>query len=89
MNLTCHQNSTRNQLSSTSVHIVRQKSDLSVLVPLLGNLQVILEAMERAEEAEADVLLLNTCSIREKAEQTIRKRLQKYIGLDFLASSRP
>jgi len=27
---------------------------------------------------EADLVLVNTCSIREKAEQTIRKRLQKY-----------
>ncbi len=28
--------------------------------------------------AEADVILLNTCSIREKAEQTIRKRLTEF-----------
>ena len=27
---------------------------------------------------EADLVLINTCSIRDKAEQTIRKRLQKY-----------
>ncbi len=27
---------------------------------------------------DADLVLINTCSIREKAEQTIRKRLQKY-----------
>ena len=27
---------------------------------------------------EADLVLVNTCSIREKAEQTIRKRLQQY-----------
>ncbi len=27
---------------------------------------------------EADLVLVNTCSIRDKAEQTIRKRLQKY-----------
>ena len=27
---------------------------------------------------EADLVLVNTCSIREKAETTIRKRLQKY-----------
>ena len=28
--------------------------------------------------AEADVILLNTCSIREKAEQTVRKRLTEF-----------
>jgi len=27
---------------------------------------------------DADLILLNTCSIREKAEQTIRKRLEKF-----------
>src|SRR4028118_2199130 len=27
---------------------------------------------------EADVILLNTCSIREKAEQTVRKRLTEF-----------
>ena len=34
-----------------------------------------------ADIAEADVILLNTCSIREKAEQTIRFRLQHINGL--------
>lgn len=28
--------------------------------------------------AEADLVLVNTCSIRDKAEQTVRKRLEKY-----------
>src|SRR5690606_8265315 len=27
---------------------------------------------------DADLVLVNTCSIRDKAEQTIRKRLEKY-----------
>src|SRR5690554_7801491 len=27
---------------------------------------------------DADLVLINTCSIRDKAEQTIRKRLEKY-----------
>ena len=30
------------------------------------------------ELEEADLVLINTCSIREKAEQTVRKRLEKY-----------
>jgi hypothetical protein len=30
---------------------------------------------------EADLVLLNTCSIRDKAEQTIRKRLEQFNGL--------
>ena len=30
------------------------------------------------EEKDADLILINTCSIREKAELTIRKRLEKY-----------
>ena len=31
-----------------------------------------------AKLEEADLVLVNTCSIRDKAEQTVRKRLQKY-----------
>jgi tRNA-2-methylthio-N6-dimethylallyladenosine synthase len=31
--------------------------------------------------ADADLILLNTCSIREKAEQTIRKRLTEFRSL--------
>ena len=27
---------------------------------------------------DADLVLVNTCSIRDKAEQTVRKRLEKY-----------
>ncbi len=30
---------------------------------------------------EADLVLVNTCSIREKAEQTVRKRLEKYTAV--------
>ena len=33
---------------------------------------------------EADLVLVNTCSIRDKAEQTIRKRLQKYNSIKKL-----
>jgi len=35
---------------------------------------------------EADLVLVNTCSIREKAEQTVRKRLQKF---NAIKESRP
>src|SRR6056300_470512 len=31
-----------------------------------------------SEMNEADLILVNTCSIREKAEQTVRKRLERY-----------
>ena len=30
------------------------------------------------ELEDADLVLVNTCSIRDKAEQTVRKRLEKY-----------
>jgi len=33
---------------------------------------------------EADLVLVNTCSIRDKAEQTIRKRLEKYNAVKLL-----
>ena len=42
----------------------------SILVNVGYNTTQILE--------EADLVLVNTCSIRDKAEQTIRKRLEKY-----------
>lgn len=35
---------------------------------------------------EADLVLVNTCSIREKAEQTIRKRLEKYNAIKKINS---
>jgi tRNA-2-methylthio-N6-dimethylallyladenosine synthase len=34
-----------------------------------------------AEPADADLILINTCSIREKAEQTVRNRLSHFNGL--------
>lgn len=35
---------------------------------------------------EADLILVNTCSIREKAEQTVRKRLEKYQSIKKINS---
>ena len=35
---------------------------------------------------EADLVLVNTCSIRDKAEQTVRKRLEKYNAVKRLNS---
>jgi tRNA-2-methylthio-N6-dimethylallyladenosine synthase len=32
---------------------------------------------------DADLVLLNTCSIREKAEQTVRKRLSEFTRIDL------
>ena len=34
-----------------------------------------------SEASEADLILINTCSIRDKAEQTVRKRLNHFNGL--------
>lgn len=34
-----------------------------------------------SESSEADLILINTCSIREKAEQTVRNRLNHFNGL--------
>jgi tRNA-2-methylthio-N6-dimethylallyladenosine synthase len=34
-----------------------------------------------SESEEADLILINTCSIREKAEQTVRNRLNHFNGL--------
>ena len=31
---------------------------------------------------DADLVLVNTCSIRDKAEQTVRKRLEKYNAVE-------
>ena len=49
-------------------------SDTEIVAPILSkedfNTTQVLE--------EADLVLVNTCSIRDKAEQTVRKRLEKY-----------
>lgn len=49
-------------------------SDSEIVASILAN-----EGFDTTPNLEeADLVLVNTCSIREKAEQTIRKRLQKY-----------
>ena len=49
-------------------------SDSEIVASILAN-----EGFNTTKNLEdADLVLVNTCSIRDKAEQTIRKRLQKY-----------
>lgn len=49
-------------------------SDSEIVASILAN-----EGYNTTENLEdADLVLVNTCSIRDKAEQTIRKRLEKY-----------
>ena len=49
-------------------------SDSEIVASILKN-----EGYSTTKEIEsADIVLINTCSIREKAEQTIRTRLKKF-----------
>ena len=49
-------------------------SDSEIVASILAN-----EGYNTTQNLEdADLVLLNTCSIRDKAEQTVRKRLEKY-----------
>ncbi len=49
-------------------------SDSEIVASILAN-----EGFNTTQELEnADLVLVNTCSIREKAETTVRKRLEKY-----------
>ena len=49
-------------------------SDSEIVASILNN-----EGYNTTQHLEeADLVLVNTCSIREKAEQTVRKRLEKY-----------
>ena len=52
-------------------------SDSEIVASILG--QEGFNTTSRLEEA--DLILVNTCSIREKAEQTVRKRLVHFNGL--------
>ena len=49
-------------------------SDGEVVAAILGEVGY----RSTSQSDEADLVLLNTCSIREKAEQSIRKRLAHY-----------
>ncbi|MEP7268642.1 MAG: tRNA (N6-isopentenyl adenosine(37)-C2)-methylthiotransferase MiaB [Saprospiraceae bacterium] len=49
-------------------------SDSEIVASILGNQGF----MSTSNLEEADLILLNTCSIREKAEETIRKRLRTF-----------
>jgi tRNA-2-methylthio-N6-dimethylallyladenosine synthase len=49
-------------------------SDSEIVASILQN-----EGFDTTSDlAQADLVFLNTCSIREKAEQTVRKRLQEF-----------
>lgn len=49
-------------------------SDSEIVASILAN-----EGFNTTQQLEdADLVLVNTCSIRDKAEQTVRKRLEKY-----------
>ena len=49
-------------------------SDSEIVASILQN-----EGFNTTQHLEdADLVLVNTCSIRDKAEQTVRKRLEKY-----------
>jgi len=49
-------------------------SDSEVVASILAK-----EGFNTTQKLEdADLVLVNTCSIRDKAEQTVRKRLEKY-----------
>ena len=49
-------------------------SDSEIVASILAN-----EGYNTTQNLEeADLVLVNTCSIRDKAEQTVRKRLQEY-----------
>ena len=52
-------------------------SDSEIVASILHN-----EGYSTTKEIEsADLVLINTCSIREKAEQTVRKRLKSFLKI--------
>lgn len=69
-----HKNENKRKLYIESYGCAMNFSDSEIVASILSeqgfNTTNILE--------EADLVLVNTCSIRDKAEQTVRKRLEKY-----------
>ncbi|MCL4146153.1 UNVERIFIED_CONTAM: hypothetical protein GTU68_037989 [Idotea baltica] len=58
-------------------------SDSEIVASILSN-----EGFNTTQKLEdADLVLVNTCSIRDKAEQTVRKRLEKYNAVIRLNSN--
>ncbi|MCL4122901.1 UNVERIFIED_CONTAM: hypothetical protein GTU68_011344 [Idotea baltica] len=58
-------------------------SDSEIVASILSN-----EGFNTTQKLEeADLVLVNTCSIRDKAEQTVRKRLEKYNAVKKLNSN--
>lgn len=73
LTLTENKNNKRN-LYIESYGCAMNFSDSEIVASILAN-----EGFNTTNKLEdADLVLVNTCSIRDKAEQTIRKRLEKY-----------
>ncbi len=67
-------NSNKRKLFIESYGCAMNFSDSEIVASILAN-----EGFNTTQNLEeADLVLVNTCSIRDKAEQTIRKRLEKY-----------
>ena len=67
-------NNNKRKLFIESYGCAMNFSDSEIVASILAN-----EGFNTTQNLEdADLVLVNTCSIRDKAEQTIRKRLQKY-----------
>lgn len=73
--LVIEQNKTNNKkLFIESYGCAMNFSDSEIVASILAN-----EGFNTTQNLEeADLVLVNTCSIRDKAEQTVRKRLEKY-----------
>lgn len=69
-----HKNDNKKKLFIESYGCQMNFSDSEIVASILAN-----EGYNTTQNLEeADLVLVNTCSIRDKAEQTVRKRLEKY-----------